>query len=107
LGFTIIDLGLLASAVARPGTTLFGADACPDLATKAAALLHSVARNHALLGGNKRAAWVLTRVMLLLNDVELGADELEVEEFMVAVAKDEKDLDSIAKWILDHIALRR
>lgn len=52
----IRDAGLLESAVARPQARAFGADAYPDLDSKAAALLHSLARNQALLGGNKRLA---------------------------------------------------
>ncbi len=50
------DIGLLESAVARPQATAFGADAYLDLDSKAAALLHSLARNHALVDGNKRLA---------------------------------------------------
>jgi death-on-curing protein len=50
------DIGLLESAAARPQATAFGADAYPDLDAKAAALLHSLARNHALVDGNKRLA---------------------------------------------------
>src|SRR5258708_13405805 len=50
------DIGLLESAVARPQATAFGADAYSDLDSKAAALLHSLARNHALVDGNKRLA---------------------------------------------------
>jgi death-on-curing protein len=50
------DYGLLESALGRPQATAFGQDAYPDLDTKAAALLHSVARNHALVDGNKRLA---------------------------------------------------
>jgi death on curing protein len=50
------DGGLLESASARPQATAFGVDAYPDLDTKAAALLHSLARNHALVDGNKRLA---------------------------------------------------
>jgi death-on-curing protein len=50
------DVGLLESASARPPATAFGVDAYPDLDTKAAALLHSLARNHALADGNKRLA---------------------------------------------------
>jgi death on curing protein len=56
------DIGLLESALARPRASGFGADADPDLNAKAAALLHSLARNHALAGGNKRLA--LAGVML-------------------------------------------
>ena len=46
------DVGLLEAASARPRTAAFGRDAYPDLHTKAAALLHSLARNHALVDGN-------------------------------------------------------
>ena len=48
------DLGLLEAAAARPATTAFGELAYPSIHEKAAALLHSVARNHALVDGNKR-----------------------------------------------------
>jgi len=53
---TVRDVGLLESAAARPQATAFGSDAYPDLHAKAAALLHSLARNHALVDGNKRLA---------------------------------------------------
>ncbi|HEX8805227.1 MAG TPA: Fic family protein, partial [Acidimicrobiales bacterium] len=45
------DVGLLGSAAARPQTTVFGKDAYPDLWTKAAALLQSIVKNHALVDG--------------------------------------------------------
>lgn len=50
------DYGLLESALARPQATAFGADAYVRLDEKAAALLHSLARNHGLVDGNKRLA---------------------------------------------------
>lgn len=50
------DYGLLESALARPQASAFGQDAYPDLDRKAAALLHSLAGNHALIDGNKRLA---------------------------------------------------
>jgi death-on-curing protein len=50
------DIGLLESALARPQATAFGSAAYPDLDSKAAALLHSLARNHALVDGDKRLA---------------------------------------------------
>jgi len=61
------DLGLLDSAVARPRSSAFGQDAYPSLELKAAALLHSLARDHALVDGNKRLAWLATVVFLDLN----------------------------------------
>jgi len=60
----IRDIGLLGSAAARPQTTVFGADAYPDLFEKAAALLHSVVNNHALVDGNRRLGWLATAVFL-------------------------------------------
>ncbi len=51
--FRIRDLGLLESAVARPRTSVFGEDAYPTFPDKVAALMHSIARNHALIDGNK------------------------------------------------------
>jgi len=54
--YAVRDYGLLEAAMARPQATVFGQDAYPDLDARAAALLHSVARNHALIDGNKRLA---------------------------------------------------
>lgn len=50
------DVGLLASAVARPQATFDGADLYPDLSEKAAALMDSLTRNHPFVDGNKRTA---------------------------------------------------
>ena len=81
------DYGLLSSAAARPGTTVFGQEAYPDLAEKAAALLHSICNNHALIDGNKRLAWSAARVFVGLNGGAISdVDVNEAEAFMVAVA---------------------
>lgn len=55
-GVKVRDYGLLGSALARPQATAFGQDAYPSLDEKAAALLHSLARDHGLVDGNKRLA---------------------------------------------------
>jgi death-on-curing protein len=61
------DVGLLGAAAARPETSVFGEDAYPRLAEKAAALLHSIARNHALVDGNKRLALAAAAVFCGIN----------------------------------------
>ncbi|SHF31640.1 type II toxin-antitoxin system death-on-curing family toxin [Streptoalloteichus hindustanus] len=61
------DWGMLQAALDRPRTTLFGADAYPELADKAGALLHSLARNHPLIDGNKRLAWISVKYLVRLN----------------------------------------
>ena len=68
---TVADYGLLDSAIARPSATVFGLDAYPDLLTKAAALMQSLARNHAFVDGNKRTAWAATWTFLTINGIEL------------------------------------
>jgi death-on-curing protein len=81
------DYGLLSSAAARPSTVAFGQEAYTDTWSKAAALLHSLCMNHALIDGNKRLAWAATRVFLGLNEVP--PDDVDVdqaEQFMLAVA---------------------
>ncbi|WP_435176921.1 type II toxin-antitoxin system death-on-curing family toxin [Actinacidiphila sp. bgisy145] len=64
---SVRDMGLLVSAVERPRTDAFGVELYPALHEKAAALMHSVARNHALIDGNKRTAWLAMRVFLRFN----------------------------------------
>ena len=48
------DKGGLESALARPAMTFAGEDLYEDLASKAAALMHSLVLNHAFVDGNKR-----------------------------------------------------
>src|ERR1700734_4272937 len=71
------DLGLLDSACHRPQASFFGQEAYPALTGKAAALMHSLAGNHALVDGNKRLALLATVVFLRINGyrLELKHDE--------------------------------
>jgi death on curing protein len=83
----VSDYGLLDAAVARPRATVFGVDAYPDLYTKAAALLQSIARNHALVDGNKRTAWAAAWTFLYINGIELAEFDVDdAEKFMNRVA---------------------
>ena len=98
LGFHIRDAGLLSSAIARPRTSVFGADAYPDLATKSAALFESLVRNHPLQDGNKRLAVVLTWTFLLNNGVALEHAEDDAYDFTIAAASGQLTLDDIRGW---------
>lgn len=80
------DYGLLEAALARPKATVLGADAYPSLHGKAAALLHSLACNHALVDGNKRLAWQATAVFLWINGYEVVATDDELFELVMAIA---------------------
>jgi death on curing protein len=97
------DHGLLASAAARPRSSAFGEDAYPTFAGKAAALMHSLARNHALVDGNKRLAWSATRVFCLLNGHDLSVTVDEAEQFVLAVARGDLDVPELTRVIERHL----
>ena len=99
MGFHVKDAGLLASALARPITTVGGADAYPSLPEKAAALLESLARNHALVDGNKRTAWTLTSLFLWMNGYILAIGADEGFDLVVGVAGGHLALDESARTI--------
>lgn len=92
------DVGLLGSAVARPQTSVFGADAYPALITKAAALLQSIVKNHALIDGNKRLGWLATAVFLSINGVDASsASNDDVYDLVIEVAAGSHSVDEIAR----------
>jgi death-on-curing protein len=94
----IRDMGLLGSAVARPQTTAFGDDAYPDIWTKAAALLQSIVKNHALVDGNKRLGWLTTAVFLQINHVEISlANNDDVYDLVIDVAAANPSVGDIAR----------
>jgi death-on-curing protein len=96
----IRDTVLLESALGRPAATLFGRDAYPDAYSKAAALLHSVVRNHPLLDGNKRTGWMLCVLFFELNGFEERYDEDAMFDFILAVAAGEiEDIGEIARQL--------
>jgi death on curing protein len=90
------DAGLLDAACARPRSTVFGEDAYPTLEQKAAALLHSLVRNHALADGNKRLGWLATVVFLDLNGHPPSLSDDEAFELVMSVAEARLDVDEIA-----------
>lgn len=96
----IRDAGLLAAAAARPQASAFGADAYPDLWTKAAALLQSIVGNHPLVDGNKRLGWLATAVFLELNGVGISAAPNDaVYRQVMRVASESPEIDQIGSWL--------
>jgi death on curing protein len=91
------DLGLLDAAGARSRSTAFGADAYPTLEGKAAALLHSLARDHALIDGNKRLAWLACVVFLDLDGRTVEMDDDAAFGLVMEVASGTLDVEEIAE----------
>jgi len=103
LGFYVKEVGLLDSALARPKTSLFGEDAYGSLELKAAAMCHSLAKNHALVDGNKRTTWTLLVSFLFINGVKHNFTADEGMEFVLGIATDSITLEEAAKIILAHM----
>ena len=96
------DVGLLEAACARPRASVLGDEAYPTLELKAAALLHSLVRNHALMDGNKRLAWLATVVFLDLNGHTVDLDDDEAFQLVMDAAEGDLDVEQIAQRLVTH-----
>ena len=105
-GFHARDVGLLASALARPATTISGVDAYDGIAMKSAALLESVVRNHPLLDGNKRTGWTLVVLFLWINGYSHTMDADTGFDLVTGVARGEFELESVAAVIRSNLSAR-
>lgn len=85
------DYGLLESALARPRASAFGEDAYAGIHQQAAALLHSLARNHALVDGNKRLALAATAAFYGFNGLRLTLSNDAAYDLVIAVATGERN----------------
>lgn len=102
------DYGLLESALARPTATAFGVDAYPTIHHKAAALAHSLARNHALVDGNKRLALAGLIAFLGMNGMQLNWSNDDAYESVVQIATGNlDDVEAIAELLRTATEPRR
>lgn len=96
------DAGALESALERPRNRwAYGED---DICALAAALAFGVARNHPFADGNKRTAWVLARLFLGLNGIEISFAALDAITTVLALAAGELSEDELADWFRGHLA---
>ena len=93
------DLGLLDSACHRPQASLFGQEAYPTLAGKAAAIMHSLAGNHALVDGNKRLALLAIVVFLRINGYVLDLTDDEAFDLTMSVAEGQLNAETICNQL--------
>ena len=98
----IRDITLLQSAVARPMATFESNDLYPDIFSKAAALMHSIIKNHPLIDGNKRTAITAASLFLIRNKHQITATNKELERFTLKVASTNVELKEITVWFRKH-----
>ncbi len=96
------DPGLLESALARPRSGYYG-----SLSEQAAALMQSLAGNHAFIDGNKRVAFAATAVFLRMNGYALAVGADAAERFLIdQVIEARADVPAIAGWLERHLRAR-
>lgn len=96
------DPGLLESALARPRSGYYA-----SLSEQAAALMQSLAGNHAFLDGNKRVAFAATAVFLRMNGYALRVDADAAERFLIdSVIVGQAEIAVIAAWLEGHLIAR-
>lgn len=99
------DRGALESAVAQPEASFGGEELYPDLASKAAALGHSLIQNHPFVDGNKRAGHAAMEVFLLFNGHEIDASVDEQETIIIDVASGKLSRNELSDWLREHMVV--
>jgi death on curing protein len=102
--FDTTDLGLAESALYAPAATFAGVDLYPDLVTKARVLVVHLVKNHPLLDGNKRAAYLAMLEFLARNGRRFIATNVDgTIDMMVRIAGSEVDAAKVEEWIRRQI----
>lgn len=99
----IRDQGLLVSALSRPKNKGSCAKDKSDLASLAASYAFGIAKNHPFIDGNKRVAYVICRLFLRLNGVNIEATQEEKYLTFLKLAAGEINEAELAQWIRNHL----
>jgi death-on-curing protein len=99
----IRDRGLLESALARPAMTFGGEDLYPDLAVKAAALMHSLVLNHPFVDGNKRIAVAAAELFLSIHGQMVMASDKELELITLSGAEGKVEVEAFGIWFRQRL----
>jgi death-on-curing protein len=82
---------------------IYGQEAYPSIEGKIAALMHSLAANHAPIDGNKRLTWSSGRLFAILNNLDFYVGIDEAEEVIISLSSGGLDAKSLApiigKWL--------
>lgn len=97
------DKGSLESAIHRPFATFDNQDLYQSPSEKATAILESILINHPFIDGNKRTAYVLMKLILLDNDINILSSQDEKYKMVIAASKGEMRFGEIKEWIETRI----
>lgn len=99
----IRDQNSLESAINRPFQTFDSEDLYPTPEEKACAILESIVKNHPFLDGNKRTGYILMRLILLQNGLDIKASQEEKYTFVIQLASGVSTYESCLTWIKSHL----
>jgi death-on-curing protein len=98
----IRDKELLESALNRPFATFAGIDLYPTNIEKISALTESIIKNHPFHDGNKRIGYLMMRILLRKNHLDIFVAEDEKYDFIIKIAEGKLTFDEIVSWIQDN-----
>lgn len=99
----IRDRGLVDAAISRPFQTFDGQELYPSAIEKAAAIIESVLNNHPFVDGNKRTGYVLLRLILLNNNLDITASQAEKYDFVIRIANGTDKFEQIKSWLEKNV----
>lgn len=103
----IRDLSALDSALARPFQTYESAELHSTPLQKAASLIESILINHPFVDGNKRTGYVLMRIFLISNELDINASQEEKYTFVINIASGVTKFEEIVEWLTNHVVNKK
>lgn len=101
--FTVLNEGLLESAIYAPQASFGGEYLHPTIYEQAAAYLFHIACNHAFEQGNKRTAFAVMVTFLNINDYDIELTEEEAEKIVIQTVKHEIDKQELTRILRNYI----
>lgn len=101
----IRDITALQSALIRPFQVFENNELYPDVLSKASALIESIISNHPFIDGNKRTGYVLMRLFLISNNIDIAASENDKFNFVISIASGRIKYNEILQWLQDHTSI--
>jgi len=98
----IRDNSALQSALARPFQTFDGKELYTSVLEKAASLIESILINHPFIDGNKRTGYILLRLFLIQNGIDINASQDNKYEFVIDIASGILKYEGIVSWLTSN-----
>ena len=101
------DRELLDSALTRAYQAFDGKELYPTPIDKAAAMLESIVKNHPFTDGNKRTGYVLARLLLMNEQLDINPEQEHKYQFIISISIGELVFDQIRDWLAKNSRYKR